>query len=121
MVIWTLRSIGIFSISLLLIISCSYPKKPELRGTEELAIQIDADKLITPEYHNPLEEWRPRHMQAIKDNEFTERECMSCHDIETSCNNCHQYVGVPVVERYSAQGFMPGEDRVKLAVNGITP
>lgn len=121
MISWIFRGSVIFFVSFFLGIGCGFPEKPELRGEGELAIQIDADKLLTPEYHNPLEVWKPRHMESIQQNEFTERECMSCHDIETSCNNCHQYVGVPVVKRYAAAGFIPGEDRTKHAVNGTTP
>ncbi len=111
----------IISFSLILTSGCNYPEKPELRGEGSLAIQIDSDKLVIPEYHNPLEVWRPRHMESIQRSEFTERECMSCHKVETSCNNCHEYVGVPVVKAYSPKGFIPREDRTKHAVNGTTP
>jgi hypothetical protein len=112
-------TMGIFilSVSLILAAGCSYPQKPVLRGEGPLAVQIDADKLITPEFHNPIEVWKPRHMQSIQQKEFTERECMSCHKVETSCNNCHNYVGTLVVEVHSPKGFEPGEDRTKRAVN----
>ncbi|MFC1557675.1 hypothetical protein ACFL5L_06795 [candidate division KSB1 bacterium] len=112
--------IQLLLISLLMITGCGYPEKPILRGTGDLAVQIDSDKIIIPEYHNPLEQWKPRHMQSIKQYEFTERECMSCHKTEKSCNNCHEYVGVPTVLSYSPAGFEPGEDRTRLAVNGLT-
>lgn len=115
------RAILILSVSLILVSGCSYPKKPELRGEGILAIQIDSDKLVIPEYHNPLEVWKPRHMESIQHKEFTERECMSCHKVKTSCNNCHEYVGVPVVKSYSPKGFIPREDRTRNAVNGTTP
>ena len=118
---WIYRLTLIFSVSLILAAGCTYPKKPELRGTGELDVQIDPDKLIIPEYHNPLEVWKPRHMQSILQKEFTERECMSCHKVESSCNNCHEYVGVPLVKSYSPKGFMPGEDRTKHAVNDTIP
>lgn len=116
-----IKGTGVIIILLLMVSNCSYPEKPELRGIGELAVQIDSDKLIIPEFHNPIEQWRPRHMQSILDKEFTERECMSCHKVETSCNNCHTYVGVPEILAYSPTGFMPGEDRTKHAVNGTTP
>ena len=116
------RGLLIISVSTMLIAGCSeLPKKPELRGEGELAVQIDSDKLMIPEYHNPIEVWRPRHMQSIQHEEFTERECMSCHKVETSCNNCHNYVGVPTVLPYSPKGYLPGEDRLKHAINGTTP
>ncbi len=115
-----LKSTVILIVLLLIVAGCSNPEKPELRGTGELAVQIDSDKLIIPEYHNPLESWRPRHMQSILDKEFSERDCVSCHKVETSCNNCHDYVGVPQVISYSSAGFSPGEDRTKHAVNGTT-
>ncbi|MFC1492387.1 hypothetical protein ACFL6O_00385 [candidate division KSB1 bacterium] len=121
MLTWTYRGIIIVVvISLLLAAGCGFPKKPELRGEGTLAVQIDSDKLMIPEYHNPLETWKPRHMQSIQQKEFTERECMSCHQVEISCNNCHAYVGVPEVKEYSPEGFVPGEDRTKHAVNGTT-
>ncbi len=108
-------------VGLFLATGCSYPEKPVLRGTGPLAVQIDADKLITPEYHNPIESWKPRHMQSVKQKEFIEQDCVSCHKVETSCNNCHDYVGVPQVQRTTPNGFSPGEDRLKNAVNGTTP
>ena len=108
-------------LTLALIGGCSYPEKPALRGDGPLAVQISSDNLVIPEYHNPMEVWKPRHMQAIQKGEYTERECMSCHTAETSCNNCHQYVGVPQVSHYAPGGAMPGEDRTMHAVNGSTP
>ncbi|MFC1554729.1 hypothetical protein ACFL7D_08860 [candidate division KSB1 bacterium] len=118
---WILRITVLISVSLLLIAGCTHYEKPVLRGEGDLAVQIDSDKLVIPEYHNPIESWKPRHMQSIQQKEFTERECMSCHKVETSCNNCHDYVGVPRVPSYSPEGFKPGENRTKHAVNGTTP
>jgi len=115
------RSVVMLAVALIIAAGCSYPKKPELRGTGPLAVQIDSDKLVIPEYHNPLEVWKPRHMQSIQQKEFTERECMSCHQVEISCNNCHNYVGALLVAQYSPKGYLPGEDRTKHAVNGTAP
>jgi len=120
MVRWILHNICLFAALLLLAPGCSNPEKPALNGSGPLAVQIDADKLVIPEYHNPMETWKPRHMQAIQQGEFTERECMTCHVAATSCNNCHGYVGVPAVGEYTPPGFQPGVDRTEQAVNGTT-
>ncbi|MFC1477586.1 hypothetical protein ACFL6L_03860 [candidate division KSB1 bacterium] len=118
---WLPVAAVIVLISFILVMNCGHPEKPVLRGPRaDFDIQIDSDKLIIPEYHNPLEVWKPRHMQSIQKKEFTERDCMTCHEIEKSCNDCHSYVGVPEVLRYSPEKFQPGEDRTKLAVNGTT-
>ncbi len=114
---WKSLLIGIGLICLA-VSACSFPEKPVRDGEGELAIVINMDKLAIPETHNPLEDWQKRHMQSIQKKEYTEKECISCHNIATSCNNCHNYVGVIEVAAQAPTGFEPGEDRIRQLVNG---
>lgn len=45
------------------------------------------------EYHAPLERWRATHKRALANGDFTERECLLCHNPQKSCNHCHGYIG----------------------------
>lgn len=96
---------------------CSSPPKPELDGEGPLALKIDVDNVSTPEFHNPLELWKVRHMKSVNSGEFTEAECVSCHLVESSCNNCHNYVGVKLVSVEVEPEFVPGQDRFRNLVN----
>ncbi len=71
-------------------------EKPVKDGTGPLAITIDRTR-EAPDYHNPLDWWTANHPHAIADGVFSERECMLCHVPGDSCNKCHEYVGVKLV------------------------
>jgi len=73
--------------------------KPELKGEGPLALKLPSG-ILSPEYHQPVEYWKQHHMDILKRGDYDKRECMLCHDVHTSCNNCHDYVGVPRVEAY---------------------
>jgi len=74
-------------------------EKPELKGKGELALSLP-EGLLSPEYHQPVEYWKTHHMDIVNRGDFSKEECMLCHDAHTSCNNCHDYVGVNRVESY---------------------
>ncbi len=73
-------------------------EKPAVRGTGPLAIQMPPG-LSAPNYHTQpsAEWWRARHGERVASSGGTQ-ECLGCHNPQTSCNNCHAYVGVqPIV------------------------
>jgi mono/diheme cytochrome c family protein len=73
-------------------------EKPELGGNGPLAIQMPPG-LQAPAYHfqPSLEWWAERHGERV--SSIGLNECLGCHKPETSCNNCHGYVGVkPIVD-----------------------
>jgi hypothetical protein len=73
--------------------------KPMVDGTGPMAVLI-APEYPAPEYHSPLDWWQTHHMDAVNRGDFTKIDCVSCHEPERSCNNCHSYVGVdPITER----------------------
>ena len=74
-------------------------EKPQLNGEGPLAIVLGKE-LAVPNYHNPIEWWKKRHMEIINLRDFSKRECMLCHQVDTSCNNCHRYVGVNEIEPF---------------------
>jgi|GEM_PF-1023972 len=92
----------------------SSPPKPELRGEGQLAVQIN-DKIVgIPEYHNPLETWRIRHTTEINDGNFRQQDCFICHQARSSCNNCHDYVGVVrVIEPFLPANYYPEKNSLK--------
>ena len=75
------------------LLACQQVQKPELKGEGPLAVTV-ARGTATPEYHAPAERWRVSHGQALNRGDFKQRECVLCHNPETGCNQCHQYVGV---------------------------
>ena len=98
-----MRNILIFVLLLIIafaILAFAQPQqvsRPVKDGTGALAVKIDS-RLVAPEYHSPLEWWRTHHMDMVNNGDFTEAQCQHCHDANTSCNNCHSYVGVkPIV------------------------
>ena len=79
--------------------SCSeIPPKPVLNGEGPLKIDINNKVITSPEFHNPLDQWKEWHMFYVNNGLYTERSCMSCHNPAKSCNNCHSYVGVIAVK-----------------------
>ena len=85
-----------FSLFLTIFLGCQNVQKPELKGEGPLAVTV-ARGTATPEYHAPGERWRVSHGQAMNRGDFTQRECVLCHNPETGCNQCHQYVGTPKI------------------------
>jgi hypothetical protein len=73
--------------------------KPELKGHGPLALKLPAG-VLSPEYHQPVDYWKQHHMDILKRGDYNKQECTLCHDVNTSCNNCHEYVGVVKVEGY---------------------
>ena len=71
--------------------------KPEKDSPGELGITIERTR-EAPDYHNPLDWWTANHPRLISDEVFSQRECMLCHVPEDSCNKCHEYVGVDLVQ-----------------------
>jgi len=78
---------------------CNKVDKPELKGKGPLAVKLPAG-ILSPEYHQPVEYWKSHHMDILKRGDYSRQECMLCHDANTSCNNCHDYVGVLRVATY---------------------
>ncbi|MBM3127383.1 MAG: hypothetical protein FJ009_01965 [Chloroflexi bacterium] len=75
-----------------LTIAC-VPEKPVKDGHGELAVVIDRE-FTSPVTHSPLDWWQTRHFQAVNNGDIKEKDCLYCHKVERSCNNCHGYVGV---------------------------
>jgi len=71
----------------------TYVEKPVKDGTGPMAIRLDPD-VPAPETHNPLDWWRTHHMDVVNQGDLIRQDCLYCHDPTSSCNNCHNYVGV---------------------------
>ena len=70
-----------------------YIDKPVKDGTGPMAIYLDP-ALPAPATHNPLDWWQTHHMDVVNAGDLTQQDCLYCHEPQTSCNNCHDYVGV---------------------------
>jgi hypothetical protein len=68
-------------------------EKPVLNGDGPMAVRLDPG-LPAPETHNPLDWWQTHHMDVVNQGDLTQQDCLYCHNPQTSCNNCHSYVGV---------------------------
>ncbi|MBM4460914.1 MAG: hypothetical protein FJ011_24660 [Chloroflexi bacterium] len=86
----------ILMLSLVVGLYPSWAEKPARDGVGPMAIRI-APRFPAPEYHSPLDWWQTHHMDIVNRGDVTQRDCLYCHAPETSCNNCHRYVGVAVV------------------------
>ena len=75
-----------------------YVEKPVKDGTGPMAIWLDAS-LPAPETHNPLDWWQTHHMDVVNRGDLTRQDCLYCHEPESSCNNCHSYVGVEEISQ----------------------
>jgi hypothetical protein len=89
-----LAAVAVFALA-----GCNKVEKPELKGHGPLTVTI-MPGVLSPEYHQPVEYWKQHHMDIIKNGDFNRQECTLCHNMHTSCNNCHDYVGVARVEGY---------------------
>ena len=85
---------------------CQQVQKPELKGEGPLAVVVPRGS-TAPEYHTPIERWRSIHMEAINQGDFTQRECVLCHNPKTGCNKCHQYIGAKEVSVPEANLYWP--------------
>jgi len=85
---------------------CQQVQKPELKGEGPLAVVVPRGS-TAPEYHAPIERWRSIHMEAINQGDFTQRECVLCHNPKTGCNKCHQYIGAKEVSVPEANLYWP--------------
>lgn len=75
-----------------------YVDKPLKDGSGPLAVWVDP-QFIAPEYHSPLQWWQSHHPDMVNRGDIAQQDCLHCHDPQTSCNNCHSYVGAnPIVE-----------------------
>jgi hypothetical protein len=96
----------ILASALLAFAGCQNVQKPEIKGQGPLAVVMDRGT-ATAEYHAPLERWRAAHKQALNDGDFTERECVLCHNPQKSCNHCHAYVGAKEISIPEASLYWP--------------
>jgi len=88
------------------IFSCQQVQKPELKGEGPLAITVDRGASV-PESHSPLERWRTLHVEALNRGDFSQRECVLCHNPKTGCNQCHRYVGAKEISVAEASLYWP--------------
>jgi hypothetical protein len=86
----------LITLALLVFAQPQWVPEPAKDGAGPLAIKIDP-RLVAPEYHSPIEWWRTHHMDLINNGDLVEADCLQCHDVATSCNNCHSYVGVRAI------------------------
>jgi len=88
-------ALSLAAAGILLLIVAWYPgyvEKPVKDGAGPLSVYVDPS-LPAPEYHSPIEWWQTRHMDVLNRGDLLQSDCLQCHDPETSCNNCHSYVG----------------------------
>jgi hypothetical protein len=91
--------LGLFfaaSILLAIIVAGCAPQKPAKDGMGPLAVTIDRE-FSPPATHSPLTWWQTHHNEVVNSGDFKERDCLYCHQVERSCNNCHGYVGVRAI------------------------
>ena len=82
---------------LLVVYYPTYVEKPLLNGNGPLAVEIES-RFPAPETHNPLDWWQTHHMDVVNRGDLEKADCLYCHEPQTSCNNCHAYVGVdPII------------------------
>ena len=75
-----------------------YVPAPVKDGPGPLAIRLDPSVPV-PEYHNPLTWWQTNHMDVLARGDLNETDCRYCHVPQSSCNNCHAYVGVKGIQQ----------------------
>lgn len=91
---------------------CQQVPKPEVRGEGPLQIVVPPETKI-PEYHAPAPRWRVQHGEAINQEDFSQRECLLCHNPQTGCQKCHKYVAAKAIALPEAGLFWPEEGRLK--------
>jgi hypothetical protein len=88
-------ALSLLAIGILFILVAWYPQhveKPVKDGEGPLSVYLDPS-LPAPEYHSPLDWWQTHHMDIVNRGDLLQSDCLQCHDPQTSCNNCHNYVG----------------------------
>ena len=88
---------AVLAVALVAIYYPEYVPKPEKDGQGPLAVRLD-QSIPAPEYHSPLDWWQTHHMDVVNRGEIEKYDCLFCHEPETSCNNCHGYVGIAAIE-----------------------
>ena len=71
----------------------SLPERPVKDGIGPLAVKLDPN-VTAPSTHSPLDWWQKHHPNVVNNGDLREQDCLYCHNPQTSCNNCHRYVGV---------------------------
>jgi len=89
---------------------CEQVSKPEIRKPGPLQIVVPAGTPI-PEYHAPAERWRIQHSKAISQKDFSERECLLCHNPQTGCQKCHKYVAAKEINLAEAAYIWASEGK----------
>jgi hypothetical protein len=97
---------ALFLLMILVSSGCQQVQRPELNGEGPLEVTV-ARGTPTPEYHSPSERWRTLHGELLNRGDFTQRECILCHDPQTGCNQCHQYLGVKKIDLPEASLYWP--------------
>jgi len=87
-------------------IGCQQVQKPELKGEGPLAVVVPRGTAV-PEYHAPLERWRTLHREVLNRGDFTQKECVLCHNPKTGCNQCHIYIGAKEISIPEAFLYWP--------------
>ncbi len=87
----------------------TFIEKPVKDGTGPMAILMDPS-LSAPQTHTPLDWWQTHHMDVVDQGDLSESDCLYCHDPQTSCDNCHSYVGAkPIVGDKWQPAILAGE------------
>ncbi|MEW5959663.1 MAG: hypothetical protein AB1801_18210 [Chloroflexota bacterium] len=71
----------------------TYVDKPVLNEPGPMGIYMDP-ALPAPVTHSPIDYWQSHHPDVVNQGHLTQEDCLYCHVPATSCNNCHNYVGV---------------------------
>jgi hypothetical protein len=79
-------------LSVSLLVTGCVPQKPVKDGAGPLAVTIDR-QFTAPATHSPLDWWQAHHFEVVNSGDIKEKDCLYCHTPQTSCNNCHGYVG----------------------------
>ncbi len=90
----------------IVLLGCQQVQKPEIKGEGPLAVVMERGT-ASAEYHAPLERWRATHKRALANGDFTERECLLCHNPQKSCNHCHGYIGAREISVPEAFFYWP--------------
>ena len=88
-------ALSLVTLGILMLLVFFYPQyveKPVKDGKGPLSVYVDPAR-AAPEYHSPLDWWHLHHMDVMNRGDLLQADCLQCHDVERSCNNCHRYVG----------------------------
>ncbi|MFH1139384.1 MAG: hypothetical protein V1816_25150 [Pseudomonadota bacterium] len=97
----------LISVSGLLLFGCSEPDadlRNLIAGGKVAASRLNPGPPVSPPFHRPSWWWREEHGSRTgpeagpRGPVFGHSLCLDCHDPQNSCNTCHRFVGVPLVE-----------------------